>query len=312
MKNRKLRLEEEAYLSYKRSKDGKVTHDMERDARNLGPDCSYKMCQNSKAFWKTMTWEQRIVYVSNLVDFTPTKRPGSTNSESRRKRAFVYNLKVDEKKFSYAVLVLKRRYKKIHIDSSRKEVAKYIKNDVDNSHEVGGGSTERYPGSRNPGHPEYGKSRSSSTNDPVFDNNLVTNVTAQLGGTAFLHCRVRNLGERPLDKRILAVVCNGTKAASTQFNIPIAYACNLGRILKESSLKVPQIFYRRLCCWAIVPTVILPPVFFDGIEGTNSSSTLWRSVKFYACVISWSKASASKDFRYDRLTEKPSIVHAHI
>ncbi|KAJ4452267.1 hypothetical protein ANN_03785 [Periplaneta americana] len=40
-----------------------------------------------------------------------------------------------------------------------------------------------------------------------------------------------------LDKRILAVVCNGTKAASTQFNIPIAYACNLGRILKESSLK---------------------------------------------------------------------------
>ncbi|KAJ4445163.1 hypothetical protein ANN_06964 [Periplaneta americana] len=40
-----------------------------------------------------------------------------------------------------------------------------------------------------------------------------------------------------LDKRILAVVCNGTKAASTQFNIPIAYACNLGRILKELSLK---------------------------------------------------------------------------
>ncbi|KAJ4427633.1 hypothetical protein ANN_25281 [Periplaneta americana] len=40
-----------------------------------------------------------------------------------------------------------------------------------------------------------------------------------------------------VDKRILAVVCNGTKAASTQFNIPIAYACNLRRILKESSLK---------------------------------------------------------------------------
>ncbi|KAJ4438648.1 hypothetical protein ANN_14595 [Periplaneta americana] len=40
-----------------------------------------------------------------------------------------------------------------------------------------------------------------------------------------------------LDKRILVVVCNGTKAASAQFNIPIAYACNLGRILKESSLE---------------------------------------------------------------------------
>ncbi|XP_039276882.1 uncharacterized protein LOC111046726 [Nilaparvata lugens] len=31
---------------------------------------------------------------------------------------------------------------------------------------------------------------------PVFDNNMVTNITAQLGGTAFLHCRVRKLGER--------------------------------------------------------------------------------------------------------------------
>lgn len=32
--------------------------------------------------------------------------------------------------------------------------------------------------------------------EPSFDNNTVSNVTVQLGGTAFLHCRVRNLGER--------------------------------------------------------------------------------------------------------------------
>uniref|UniRef100_A0A1B6CMM9 Ig-like domain-containing protein n=1 Tax=Clastoptera arizonana TaxID=38151 RepID=A0A1B6CMM9_9HEMI len=31
---------------------------------------------------------------------------------------------------------------------------------------------------------------------PVFDHNMVTNVSAQLGGTTFLHCRVKNLGER--------------------------------------------------------------------------------------------------------------------
>ncbi|KAJ4426900.1 hypothetical protein ANN_26699 [Periplaneta americana] len=109
MKNRKLRMEEEAYLSYKRSKDGKVTYDTERDARNLGPESSYKMCQNSKVrgcnlipnerrhifqgFWKTMTWGQRNVHISNLVNFTSTKRPGSTNSELRRKRTFAYNLK---------------------------------------------------------------------------------------------------------------------------------------------------------------------------------------------------------------------------
>ena len=66
---------------------------------------------------------------------------------------------------------------------------------VSDSHEVGG-STERYPGSRNP--PDFGKGRGNTGSDPVFDNNLVTNVTAQLGGTAFLHCRVRNLGERPV------------------------------------------------------------------------------------------------------------------
>uniref|UniRef100_A0A8D8QDL5 Hemicentin-2 n=1 Tax=Cacopsylla melanoneura TaxID=428564 RepID=A0A8D8QDL5_9HEMI len=33
-------------------------------------------------------------------------------------------------------------------------------------------------------------------NMPVFDNAEVTNITAQLGTTAFLPCRVRNLGER--------------------------------------------------------------------------------------------------------------------
>ncbi|XP_075215085.1 neurotrimin-like [Lycorma delicatula] len=34
--------------------------------------------------------------------------------------------------------------------------------------------------------------------EPSFDNNTVSNVTVQLGGTAFLHCRVRNLGERTI------------------------------------------------------------------------------------------------------------------
>jgi hypothetical protein len=67
------------------------------------------------------------------------------------------------------------------------------------SHELGGGSTERYPGSKGFGHPDYGNSRGSGS-DPVFDNNLITDVTAQLGETAYLHCRVRNLGERPVSR----------------------------------------------------------------------------------------------------------------
>lgn len=34
--------------------------------------------------------------------------------------------------------------------------------------------------------------------EPSFDNNTVSNLTVQLGGTAFLHCKVRNLGERTI------------------------------------------------------------------------------------------------------------------
>ncbi|KAJ4426668.1 hypothetical protein ANN_26466 [Periplaneta americana] len=80
---------------------------------------------------------------------------------------------------------------------------------------------------------------------------VVANISLYVGVTAAFQCiatdakplrlsinsRRNNTGHwiAQLDKRILAVVCNGTKAASTQFNIPIAYACNLGRI--ESSLK---------------------------------------------------------------------------
>nr|CAD7406027.1 unnamed protein product [Timema cristinae] len=64
----------------------------------------------------------------------------------------------------------------------------------DDSREVGIFSTERIP-SR--GSSQSGSSGPGTRSDPVFDNNLVTNVTAQLGGTAFLRCRVRNLGERP-------------------------------------------------------------------------------------------------------------------
>lgn len=36
--------------------------------------------------------------------------------------------------------------------------------------------------------------------EPIIDNNTITNMTVQLGGTAFLHCRVRNLGERTVRK----------------------------------------------------------------------------------------------------------------
>jgi len=39
-------------------------------------------------------------------------------------------------------------------------------------------------------------------NEPTFDNNTISNVTVQLGGSAFLHCRVRNLGERTVSGEV--------------------------------------------------------------------------------------------------------------
>lgn len=38
------------------------------------------------------------------------------------------------------------------------------------------------------------------------DNNTVTNVTVQLGGSAFLHCRVRNMGERTVSPEVSITV----------------------------------------------------------------------------------------------------------
>ncbi|XP_073970396.1 obscurin-like [Rhodnius prolixus] len=45
-------------------------------------------------------------------------------------------------------------------------------------------------------HPGYMQPTSQPDDLPMFDTNLVTNSTAQLGGTAYLHCRVRNLNNR--------------------------------------------------------------------------------------------------------------------
>ncbi|KDR15426.1 Neuronal cell adhesion molecule, partial [Zootermopsis nevadensis] len=38
--------------------------------------------------------------------------------------------------------------------------------------------------------------------EPNFDNNTISNITVQLGATAFLHCRVRNLGERTVSAEV--------------------------------------------------------------------------------------------------------------
>lgn len=38
--------------------------------------------------------------------------------------------------------------------------------------------------------------------EPLLDNTTETNLTVPFGSTAYLHCRVRNLGERTVSKTI--------------------------------------------------------------------------------------------------------------
>ncbi|XP_046981060.1 uncharacterized protein LOC124547424 [Schistocerca americana] len=104
-----MRMRGQAYIVYRRSRIGKITHDTPRGARKLGPTCTSKMCQKSvqrkchqfsiddrqavfNTFWETMSWGQRKVYVTNLVDTIPTKRPGKNTGESRRKGPLIYHL----------------------------------------------------------------------------------------------------------------------------------------------------------------------------------------------------------------------------
>lgn len=46
-----------------------------------------------------MTWDQRKQYVNGLVDVIPTKRPGKSTSESRRKGTLLYHFHVGNEKF---------------------------------------------------------------------------------------------------------------------------------------------------------------------------------------------------------------------
>lgn len=66
LKNKKLRIEGESYLEFRRTREGKVFHDIEPEARTIGVSCNSSLCRKSKqitdeislnlfnSFWKTM------------------------------------------------------------------------------------------------------------------------------------------------------------------------------------------------------------------------------------------------------------------
>ena len=85
---------------------------------------------------------------------------------------------------------------------------------------------------------------------PIFDNSLVTNVTAQLGGTAHLQCKVLNIRDKD----------------------------NPVRILCEFSFLFLSSFYGSEVCCCCKPGHTLSPNFFWGGGGTKGYSL--KSLKF--------------------------------
>lgn len=106
-KNRKLRLEGEAYLGYSR-KEGKVKQDTPREKRKLGPTCTSSKCIISEnrqcelfqeadrksifeAFWSITDFTQRRVFVCSHTELKAPKKI-QTDSDSRRQNSIFYYL----------------------------------------------------------------------------------------------------------------------------------------------------------------------------------------------------------------------------
>lgn len=107
--NKKKREQGEEYIGYRRAEGGKIVQDVQNEAKSMGPRCTSRLCQISKLracpditeedrkglfknFWKVLTWDQRKMYVINLVNKRPIKRKRTAAESSRRNETLDYNL----------------------------------------------------------------------------------------------------------------------------------------------------------------------------------------------------------------------------
>lgn len=105
--NKKLRMTGKQYLGYRRDRSGKVFQDSYKEERKMGDACNSKICQKSTIrfcqsldeeerrqifdqFWSSMNWDQRKVYLSNMVEKTVVKR------RSKKPHCEVNELEEDE------------------------------------------------------------------------------------------------------------------------------------------------------------------------------------------------------------------------
>lgn len=92
------RMKGENYIGYRRTKENKIFHDSPREERKMGPRCNSKFCEKSAVrtcneiteaqrkilfdkYWQSMNWDQRKVYVGNMVQKCNTKRKTLTKSQ---------------------------------------------------------------------------------------------------------------------------------------------------------------------------------------------------------------------------------------
>lgn len=107
-KAKEKRMKGEEYLGYRRPRGESVKHDTIRSARELGAACNSDFCRKSKLrgcfqftedtrkqihsnFWKKLNWDQRKIFVTNLVTRSTTNRK-TVKNESRRTGTLQYFL----------------------------------------------------------------------------------------------------------------------------------------------------------------------------------------------------------------------------
>lgn len=109
--NKTKRMMGEEYIGYTRSKDGVVKHNIKRKRRKLGPKCTSNFCKKASTrccnlltedtrksifekFWN-MSWEQKRLYVLNMVLYNNKKRSYTKGNDSGMSGSFQYYIKME-------------------------------------------------------------------------------------------------------------------------------------------------------------------------------------------------------------------------
>ncbi|CAG9763604.1 unnamed protein product [Ceutorhynchus assimilis] len=93
-RNQNLRVTGQKYVGFRRPRNQKLTfQDVERNARLMGPSCT-----SAASFWENLpTWEQKKVYVMNLVSKKEKERQRTDAEVSRRNESMFYSLNIGDR-----------------------------------------------------------------------------------------------------------------------------------------------------------------------------------------------------------------------